>query len=237
MKVFMRIAFCVLALVVIVGCASTEVIKRDSKIGTKKIARPDHIYVYPFAASHADIPSWSAGAERYTRPSKSFTSEELEVGRKLGVLVAKELVAEIKKMGFLTLKGNPQSLPQINDLMLTGYFEAIDEGSTVKRLVLGFGSGAPELKTSVESFQMTPNGPRLLESDELQSGGGKTPGVILPLAIFAATANPIGLVVMSTVKVAEEVTGKSKIEGTAKQTAETIADQLRVKFKKQGWIQ
>jgi hypothetical protein len=36
--------------------------------------------------------------------------------------------------------------------------------------------------------------------------------------------------------VAMEVTGKSKIEGTAKRTAEAIADQLRIRFKEQGWI-
>jgi len=135
------------------------------------------------------------------------------------------------------LEGSKQSLPQTNDLMLAGYFEAIDEGSTVKRLALGFGSGATELTTSVEGYQMTPEGPRLLGSAELQSGGGKTPGVIVPLAVLAATGNPIGLIVMGTAKVAMEVTGKSKIEGTAKRTAEAIAEQLRVRFKEQGWIQ
>ncbi len=237
MKAFTRMALCVLALVVAVGCASTEVIKRDSKIGTEKIARPDRIYVYPFAATPADIPSWSAGAKRYAQPSEPPTPEELEVGRKLGVLVAKELVTEIEEMGFLALEGSKQSLPQTNDLMLAGYFEAIDEGSTVKRLALGFGSGATELTTSVEGYQMTSEGPRLLGSAELQSGGGKTPGVIVPLAVLAATSNPIGLIVMGTAKVAMEVTGKSKIEGTAKRTAEAIAEQLRVRFKEQGWIQ
>jgi hypothetical protein len=34
-----------------------------------------------------------------------------------------------------------------------------------------------------------------------------------------------------------EASGKSKIEGAAQRTAEAIADQLRVRFKEQGWIQ
>jgi hypothetical protein len=38
-------------------------------------------------------------------------------------------------------------------------------------------------------------------------------------------------------KVGIEVTGKSKIEGSAKGTAEVIAEQLQVRFKEQGWIQ
>ena len=237
MKTVVSIASCVLALVVAAGCASTKVVGRDSKIGTEKIARPDRIYVYPFAATPADIPSWSAAAKRYAQPSELPTPEELEVGRKVGGLVAKELVTEIAKMGLLAEEGNPQSQPRPNDLMLIGYFEAVEEGSTVKRLALGFGSGATELTTSLEGYQMTKNGPRQLGSEKLDSSGAKTPGLFVPLAVLAATSNPIGLIVMGGAKVAMEVTGKSKIEGAAQRTAEAIAEQLRVRFKEQGWVQ
>jgi hypothetical protein len=237
MKAVTSIALCVLVLVVAASCASTKVIGRDSKIGTEKIARPDRIYVYPFAATPADIPSWSAAAKRYAQPSELPTPEELEVGRKVGGLVAKELVTEIAKMGLLAEEGNPQSQPRPNDLMLIGYFEAVEEGSTVKRLALGFGSGATELTTSLEGYQMTKNGPRQLGSEKLDSSGAKTPGLFVPLAVLAATSNPIGLIVMGGAKVAMEVTGKSKIEGAAQRTAEAIAEQLRVRFKEQGWVQ
>jgi hypothetical protein len=237
MKVPIRIALIVLALVVAVGCASTEVTKRDSKIGTEKIPRPDRIYVYPFAATPADIPSWSVVAGRYAQPSQPPKPEELEAGRMIGDLVAKELVTEIQEMGLVALKGSQQSLPRPNNLMITGYFEAVDKGSTVKRLALGFGSGATELTTAVEGYQMTNGGPRLLGSAQLDSAGGKTPGLIVPLAVLAATANPIGLIVMGGAKVAMEVTGRSKIEGAAKRTAEVIGEQLRIRFKEQGWIQ
>jgi hypothetical protein len=230
-------ALCVLALGMAVGCASTEVTKRDSKIGTEKITRPDRIYVYPFAATPADIPSWSVAAGRYAQPSETPNPEEIEVGRMIGDLVAKELVTEIAEMGLAAYKRSKHSLPRPNDLMITGYFEAVEEGSTVKRLALGFGSGATELTTSVEGYQMTKAGPRLLGSAELKSAGGKTPGLVVPLAVLAATSNPIGLIVVGGAKVAMEASGKSKIEGAAQRTAEAIADQLRVRFKEQGWIQ
>lgn len=236
MKSFTRIAFCVLALMMAVGCASTKVTGRDSKIGTEKIAKPDRIYVYPFAATHADIPSWSSAAERLDPPSKPPTPEELEVGRKLGDLVAKELVTKIEGMGLVALEGSQQSLPQPNDLMIIGYFGAVEEGSTAKRLVLGFGSGATDLTTAVEGYQMTNTGPRLLGTGQLESGGGKTPGLIVPIAVLAATANPIGLIVMGGMKVEGEISGRTKIEGSAKRTAEAIAEQLEIKFKEQGWI-
>jgi len=236
MKSFTRIALCMLALVMAVGCASTKVTGRDSKIGTEKIAKPERIYVYPFAATHEDIPSWSTAGNRVDKPSKPPTPEELEVGRELGDLVAKELVTKIEGMGLVALEGSQQSLPQPNDLMIIGYFGALEEGSTAKRLALGFGSGATELTTAVEGYQMTPSGPRLLGSGQLESAGGKTPGLIVPIAILAATANPIGLIVMGGIKAEGEISGRTKIEGSAKRTAETIAEQLEIKFKEQGWI-
>lgn len=231
-----RLVLCVIALVVAVGCASTKVTQRESKIGTEKLAKPDRIYVFPFATTHADIPSWSTAADRFAQPSKPPTPEELEAGRKLGALVAKELVTEIEEMGLLSLVGSQQSLPRPNDIMIIGYFGAIEEGGTVKRLVLGFGTGATDLTTSVEGYQMTNSGPRLLGSAKLESGGGKTPGLIVPLVVLAATANPIGLAVMGGVKLHGELSGSSKIEGSAKRTAEEISEQLKIRFKELGWI-
>ena len=237
MKSYSRIIFCVLTLALAVGCASTEVTKRHTNLGAgERIAKPERIYVYSFAATPEGIPSWSSAANRFSASKTPPTPEEIELGRDMGLLVAKKLVTEIQLMGLVALFGEKHTVPRTNDLMLTGYFGTIEEGSTAKRLTLGFGSGAAELTTSVEGYQMTKAGPRLLGTAKLESGGGKTPGLFVPVAVLAATANPIGLVVMGTAKVAMEVTGRSKIEGTAKRTAEAIAEQLRIKFKEQGWI-
>jgi hypothetical protein len=83
---------------------------------------------------------------------------------------------------------------------------------------------------------LTPSGPRPLGSGQLESGGGKTPSLIVPIAVLAATANPIGLIAMGGIKAEGEISGRTKIEGSAKRTAETIAEQLEIKFKEQGWI-
>jgi Domain of unknown function (DUF4410) len=116
------------------------------------------------------------------------------------------------------------------------YFESVDTGSAAKRIVLGFGSGAVHLKTAVEGYLMTEQGLRRLGSAELESAGGKTPGVAVPLVVAAASGNPIGLIVGGTMKLGGEVTGKSTIEGEAQRTAKEVAAQLRVAFQKQGWI-
>ena len=90
--------------------------------------------------------------------------------------------------------------------------------------------------TAVEGYQMTSSGLRLLGSGEVKSEGGKVPGLVLPLAVMAATANPIGLVVGGAVKAAGEIDGSATIEGSAKRTADEIAAQLKEAAEKQGWI-
>jgi hypothetical protein len=146
------------------------------------------------------------------------------------------LVAEIQNMGLPAVRAAGEPPPQAGDLVIMGYFVSVQEGSAAKRVLIGFGSGAADLKTVVEGYLMTAQGLRRLGSGELDSGGGKTPGAAVPLAVAVATANPIGLIVSGAAKVYGEESGSATIEGAAKRTAEEIADKLRVAFEKQGWI-
>jgi len=232
-----RIVSYLFIVVVIAGCASTKVAERQVLDPQARIPRPDRILVYDFAATPADIPAWSAAAGQYAVPSTPPSAEEVEAGRKLGELVAQELVAEIQGMGLSAVRAADQPAPRVGDGMLVGYFEAIDTGSTTKRLVLGFGSGSADLGTAVEGYVMTEQGPRLLGSGKLEAKGGKTPGLLVPVAVVAATANPLGLIVMGAVKLHGEKTGSTKIEGAAKRTAKLIGDELRKGFAQRGWIE
>ncbi|MBZ0169102.1 hypothetical protein MELA_00941 [Candidatus Methylomirabilis lanthanidiphila] len=236
MKTRSHIGAWVAILAVLAGCTSTKVTERQMLDPQARIPRPARILVYDFAATPADIPAWSAAAGQYAVPCTPPAAEEIETGRKLGELVAQELVAEIQGMGLSAVRAAGQPAPRVGDAMLVGYFEAIDTGSTTRRLVLGFGSGAADLGTAVEGYVMTDQGPRLLGSGKLGSKGGKTPGLLVPLAVIAATANPIGLIVVGAAKLQGEVTGRTKIEGAAKRTAKLIADELRKGFQRRGWI-
>ncbi len=230
-----RIAACVFALAALAGCASTTVTQRQKYEG-QILARPNRIIVHDFAATPADIPAWSAAAKLYAASTPPQSTEEIDLGRRLGAQVALDLVTEIQNMGLPAVRAAGQPAPQVGDLVIVGYFASIDEGSAAKRVLLGFGSGAPEMRTEVEGYLMTDRGLRLLGSGEVDSGGGKTPGVVVPIAVTIATANPIGLIVGGALKVGGEVTGKSTIEGTAKRTAEKIGAELRPAFQRQGWI-
>lgn len=223
-----------LALVALVGCASTEVTGGHT-YQQGKLPRPDRILVYDFAATSSDLPSWSAAARRHAGTTATPAREVLEKGRELGATLANELVEEIREMGLPAVAAAGQT-PRTGDVMIIGYFESIDEGSTAKRLVLGFGSGGAELSTHVEGYLMTDQGPRELGSRDVEAGAGKSPGAVVPLAVAVATHNPIGLIASTALKVGGEVSGKTTIDGSSNRTAKKIGEELKTIFQKHGWI-
>ena len=79
-------------------------------------------------------------------------------------------------MGLPAKRASSHTTPEINDLVFRGYLLSIDEGSATKRVAIGFGSGASELTTAVEGFQMTAQGLRKLGSGNVGASAGKTQG-------------------------------------------------------------
>ena len=76
MKFLGRLVSFLVAVVVVGGCASTKVSDREILV-TEKVPRPDHILIYDFAATPADVPAYSPlarprpRARRHRPPSRS----------------------------------------------------------------------------------------------------------------------------------------------------------------------
>jgi Domain of unknown function (DUF4410) len=234
-KPLSRTAAWLLALVLVAGCASTEITERQRYEG-ERLARPDRIIVHDFAATPAEVHAQSALPSESAAAATPQTAEDAEVGRKLGAEVAKQLVADLQGMGLPAVQAAGQPPPRVGDIVIKGSFVTVEEGGAGKRVLVGFGSGAADLRTVVEGYQMTAQGLRKLGGGEVASESGKTPGMVAPLAVAAATANPIGLIVVGGMKLHGEMTGSSTIEGRAKSTADEIATQMRTAAEEQGWI-
>jgi hypothetical protein len=221
--------------IALAGCASTQITNRDQLV-TGPLPRPTTIWVYDFAASASDIPGNSAlaGANGVVEPPQ--TAEQIAAGKKLGNQIATALVAQISAMGLPCQLASTATRLQINDITLRGYLLSIEPGSAAKRVVVGFGSGKSSLTTMVEGFQMTAQGLRKLGDGTVDAGGGKSPGMILGVATFIATANPAGLIINAGVNTYGQASGNSTVEGRAKATAKVIADALKQRFQQQGWI-
>jgi Domain of unknown function (DUF4410) len=234
MKVVGRLVSCLIAIGMVSGCASTKVSDREVLV-TEKIPRPDRILVHDFVATPADVPPDSALVAAEMANSQQ-TPEHIATGRRVGADMATQLVQEIRGMGLPAERATTQSMPKINDIVIRGYLLSVDEGSTAKRVAIGFGAGASQLSVAVEGYQMTAQGLRKLGSGRGTVGGDKTPGGGVPLGVTLATGNPIGLVVMTPVKAYGELSGSTRIDGRAAQAVKEIAKELKLRFQKQGWI-
>ncbi len=224
------------ATAMLAGCASTKVQERQRQV-YDQLPRPAHIFIYDFGSSPADVPSYSSYASPSYASATPPTEEQAALGRQLGTGITAQLVDSIREMGLPAERGVATSTPQVNDIVIRGYLVSIEEGSTAKRMTIGFGSGGSELTTTVEGYQMTAQGLRKLGSATMGSKGSKGPGAGVGAAGWLITGSPIGLIVGGGMKVYGEASGSAKIEGRAKATAKEIADQLKTRFKEQGWIQ
>jgi len=203
---------------------------------TGQLPRPGLVWVYDFAATPADMPADSVLAGQHSEHSTPQTAEQIATGRRLGSEIAVQLVEEIRGMGLPAKHALSGTKPQINDIVIRGHLLSVNEGDTNKRVSVGLGAGASELRTAVEGFQMTAQGLHKLGSGTVESGSGKTPGAAVGIASLLATNNPAGLIVSTGMKMYGEKSGKSTVEGRAMQTAQEIADALNKRFQKEGWI-
>jgi hypothetical protein len=212
-----------------------DVIQQTPAVGPE-LARPNQIWVYDFIADPAMLPADASIGPGVSAPSTPLTAEELETGRRLGAIIAKQLVANIQAMGLSAVQAGPAAAPQVGDGVLRGYLVSVQGGSGVTRFVIGFSAGSSEIDTVVETYEVTAQGLRQLGSGTLSSSGSKTPGIIAPAAGAIATRNPIGLIVVGATRIVGEVSGSNTPEGRAKATADAIAEQLRIRFGERGWI-
>jgi hypothetical protein len=235
MKASIKTSVFLLAVVIFAGCATTTVSNQTPMV-QGNVQKPKTIWVYPFIADPADIPADASIKGSLSEPSTPPTAKQLETGKKLGQLIAQKLVDDINAMGMNAALGGPGIQPQVGDGILRGYLVSTNPGSMAGRFVIGFGAGAAELDTVVEGYAVTPTGLRKMGSGEINAAGNKMPGLVAPAAIAIATGNPIGLAVMGGAKVIGAATGQTGLEGRAKQTADKIAAQLKIRFTERGWI-
>ena len=234
MKLYFHLPLC-FALAMVAGCASTNV-TQVTPMSSPGLAKPNQIWVYDFVARPADVPADSSIGGSLSTPSTPPTPEQVEEARKLGALIAQDLVTDIQAMGLSATYAGPGSVPQVGDGVIRGYLVSVEGGSAAKRFVVGFGSGTSEMDTVVEGYAVTPQGWRKMGSGTLSSSGNKAPGMVVPAAVAIATANPIGLIVVGGAKIYGEASGKNTLEGRANATASAIAEHLKVRFQDRGWI-
>ena len=226
-----------LAVFMLTGCAPTQVKTVNEYSG--KLARPDRIFVYDFAASPDDVDTTKGIISELQDlvKKKPRTKEEKAVGQHVANALSKELVKEIKSFGLPAERAAGSPPTSGNILEIEGQFLSIDEGNRTERVIIGFGLGRTDVKTNVQVYDTTTKDRRAVEKFTTDAKSGRKPG----MAVFVGAGALAGHAAVSTLVSGGLSAASEKfsanVEADAKRTAKEIAQRLGVFFVGQGWIQ
>jgi hypothetical protein len=227
---------CLIVAAAVIGCAGVRVTAREGTTAAATHVRPNRVLVYDFAAGTADLPPGSALAQLSQERARQQSDKEAALGRRLGELTAVYLVAALNKAGVPALDGSTGALPRIGDGVVRGAFVTVDEGSRMKRMLIGFGSGAAKLETMIETFEVTSAGLVPSGSAQIETTGGKMPGMLVPVGAGAVAGSVATSAAISGTSNVLQEAGPESIEAAAKRTAEEIAKIVAEDWKKRGWL-
>lgn len=132
------------------ACAQTTV-RPIVLTAERNLQRPKRILLYDFATTAAKINEYQ-GIMRQ-QPAKQ---NPVERQRNLGKIASSALTADVdlwlRRRGF-TVERVPHGVSvEPTDLIIDGQIVNIDEGNPLRRLLIGFGSGASTMTTRVQIF-------------------------------------------------------------------------------------
>jgi hypothetical protein len=222
-----------LALLISLACASASVDSVARYGADQKLPRPPVFLVYDFAVSPSDVITDTLGPQ-YGTSSKASSQKETQA-RKVAASLSKQLVDKLNRRGIKARWADDPSVPPTDAIVLRGHFLTIEEGSRLKRMVIGFGVGASELRVHVQVYQASEWGLRRIVQAEASAQGSRAPGMAVPIGVGAvAGAAARSAVISGGMNIVQEVTGG--LEADAGRIAEEIAKRAEAFYKRQGWL-
>jgi len=230
-----RVVIVGLAVASLAACARTSVENVSSRaIGLPK---PQLIVVHDFGVSAGDVALDSGVGARLKLMIRETPAaeEEVKIGREVARIVTENLVKEISKLGLPAAPATTAGPVSGPTLSIEGHFVSVDEGSRLRRMVVGFGAGASEVRTLVQVYETTNEGRRLVEDFYTTVKSSIKPGMGPMAGVGAAAGRAASSAVLSGgIGIATE--RSQGVDGDAKHTAEQITQTLKKFFVEQGWI-
>jgi hypothetical protein len=149
-----------------------------------------------------------------------------DVAQNVQAAFVKTLAKELEKVSLPTVAGTQDDIPS-NAIIIRGGFTDVNLGNKTKRMIIGFGRGASDVKAHVMVSLNATNGPILLSEFDLTSVSGKKPGAAATMGVGSAAASA---------GVAAATDGKATVEGDASRMAKAVSKQVQSIMAAQHWI-
>ena len=230
-----QLALAAIALTVMAGCArvSTE----SGQQSAARLPRPQLILVHDYQVSPHEVQLDSAISSRLERAIMGTPEGEaqLKVEQEVSRVLTTTLVDELRKLGIRTELARMASPVGAPVLSIEGQIMSINEGNKTRRLVIGLGAGASEVRTLTQVYEMTGDGGhRLVEDFYTTAKSSRKPGFGPMAGMGAAAGLATHAAVVGGVGVATALS--QTVEADVKHGAKQIAKDLAKLFVQQGWI-
>ena len=218
------------ALLFLSACARTHVSSERST--SSSLPRPSVIVVHNFSVSPDQVALDHTIGLRLQElvGAQTDASERLKLAQKIASVVTTNVVNDLKKLGYESIVASADYRPPTGSLTVEGQFFSIDQGSQRRRMIIGFGMGASQVRVLVQAFENTATGPQLVEDFYATVESSRRPG-LGPMA--GAGAAVIGKATSGALGVLGG--NEQSVEADARHLADSITQELRGFFSKQGW--
>lgn len=211
----------------------TEVTVVETYKGPASLLRPAQTIVYDFDVP-PDVITLDHSATQYIQEHGLVAHIKGNVGRdstrdsvaaSVKTEFSKTLVKQLNKASLATSVATPGKDTPVNALVVHGRFTMVKLGNKTRRMMIGFGLGASDVKAHVVVSQVTQHGPVVLAAFDLNFSSNKMPGALV--------STPSGMGVSVATSVATDY--GSTIERDTGHMAKAVAKQIEDIMKTQQW--
>jgi len=186
-----------------------------------KLPRPARILVYDFAVSEANLNEYQ-GIMRQQPSNRDSAARQREIGKIASESLTLHLTQGLRQLGFTVERVPRDARFGENDMIVDARLVSVDEGSPLRRLVIGFGSGASAMTTRVQVFAAGQR-QKILEF-ATQASNGRMPGAVATLPVSAAVPIGVGVGLTGGGAVAMSLNGNTS---EVSRLAASSADQIK----------
>jgi Domain of unknown function (DUF4410) len=206
----------------------TKVTVLDSYKGSECLSKPTSLVVSDFDVPNDVITLDKSMAQRaasygvvaHIKGDTGRDASQSRVAADINAAFAKKLKSELKKSSLTadTTAGGSGGNAPAGTLVVRGNFTAVKLGNKSKRVFLGFGLGASDVKAHVSVSLNTESGSVLLAEFDLNTKSGKRPGAVALISPESAAVN-----------VASNDIGdrNATVEADASRMAKAVAKQIK----------
>src|ERR1700755_678524 len=216
---------------ILTGDVKADVLQRYN--GPQVLPKPDKVVIHDFAVPGGAITTDDSIAGRLhrrimLRHGVDEDSSPEALVRQVRVAFTKALAGELKKVNMPAQKMSAdEGTMSGSNLIVEGLFVAIHEGDETKRILIGFGRGASDIKTHVTVSSFIQGRPTVVLEFNLSSESGKKPGAVATMGVGSLAVGAAAGGVSDK---------KSTVEADASRMAKLVAKQIETFMVDQKWI-